>query len=119
VGFFAFLGFLLELVEASLEPKERLQKHVMIGDLVARVGIGQEWLEALPDHLDTGELLIAELDVQLVGRLVGCLGHGEASSRCGMTGGASILCRTLLIVKAAASDTCTRCKQRITPPVAG
>jgi hypothetical protein len=83
VDLLALLCFLLELVEASLEPSKGLQEHVVIGYLVAGVGIGQERLEALPDRLDAGKLLIAELDGQLVGRLVRCLGHGRPSGRCG------------------------------------
>ena len=59
-----------------------MKEHIVIGYLVAGVGIGQEWLETLSDRMDAGILLIAELDVQLVGRLVRCFGHGGASGRC-------------------------------------
>ena len=90
----------------------------MIGYLIAWVGIGQDWLESLPDRLDAGVLLIAELDGHLVGRLVSCLGHVGASGRCGAPGGASVLSCKRLLVKAVATATGARYTKSITPPAA-
>jgi hypothetical protein len=106
VSLLALLGFLLNLIEASLEPDEGLQEHVVIGYLVTRVGIGQEGLEALPDRLDAGELLVAELDAQLVCRVLGRLGHGGASDQYEARCVISILVCNLLLVKVVATGAC-------------